>query len=235
MIFIRSLIFNIYFPLWTLLLSATAAPLLLAPPRIASRVGPIWANGIIFGLRYICNIRYEISGHEHLPAEPFVIAAKHQSAWDTAIFLKLLNGPAYILKKELLNIPMFGRYLVAMDMIPVDRSGGSSAIKKLQKDVNDRLAKKQSVVIFPEGTRTAPGEKRTYQPGIAFIYMDLDSGIPVVPVALNSGLYWGRESFLKHPGTIRMQYLPPIKPGLNRKDFMVALENAVENGSAGLK
>jgi 1-acyl-sn-glycerol-3-phosphate acyltransferase len=234
MLFIRSLLFNIYFPVWTASLSFLASPLLFFPTRIVAKVGYIWAIGVNLGLRYICNIKYEIIGKENLPPEPFVIASKHQSAWDTAIFLQILNNPAYILKKELLSIPFFGSYLVAMDMIPVDRQGGAAAIKKLQADANDRLAKNQSIVIFPEGTRTLPTEKLPYQPGIAFIYMALDQNIPVIPVALNSGLFWNKKAFLRPAGTIKLEYLPPIAAGKNRKEFMEELQNVIENKSADL-
>jgi len=231
---IRSIIFNIYFPLWTVFLAIISTPFHFAPQRIASRVGHVWSTGIMIGLRFICGIKYEISGKENLPEEPYVIACKHQSAWDTAIFLKLIDGPAYILKKSLMSYPFFGRYLKTMCMIPVDRDGGSAALKQLQKDVNDRLEKKRCVVIFPEGTRTSPGERVKYQPGIALIYKDLPKDVPVVPVALNSGCFWGRNSFLKTPGTIQMHYLKPIYPGLNRKEFIKQLEDSIETKSTDL-
>jgi 1-acyl-sn-glycerol-3-phosphate acyltransferase len=234
MLFIRSLLFNIYFPLWTFSLATIALPFLLTPPRTAAKIGYIWGTGVMIGLRYICGIRYEIKGAENLPPEPFIIASKHQSAWDTAIFLKLLNAPAYILKKELLKVPLFGRYLTAMDMIPVDRKGGTNALKLLQADAKDRLNKRHSIVIFPEGTRTSPEEKVTYQPGVAFIYMDIPDGIPVIPVALNSGLHWGKNSFYKYPGTITMEYLKPIPHGLNRKEFMTELQNSIDGKSSDL-
>jgi 1-acyl-sn-glycerol-3-phosphate acyltransferase len=234
MIYIRSIIFNIYFPLWTYLLAICASPFYLTPQHIASKIGYVWSCGIMIGLRCICNIKYEIHGEENLPEQPYVIACKHQSAWDTAIFLKHIDGPAYILKKSLMNVPLFGRYLKTMCMIPVDRDGGSAALKQLQKDVNDRLEKKRCVVIFPEGTRTAIGEKVKYQPGIAFIYKELSKDIKVVPVALNSGKFWGKNSFLKYSGTIQLHYLKPIEAGLDRKEFITKLEDAIETKSAEL-
>ncbi len=232
MTFIRSLLFNIYFPIWTFSLAFVSAPLFLTPPRIAGKIGPIWANGVLFGLRFICGIKYEVRGAENLPSEPFIIASKHQSAWDTAIFLKLLNNPAYILKKELLKIPLFGNHLQSMKMIPIDREGGTKALKDMLVHIKDRVSQKRSVVIFPEGTRTAPGEKPKYQPGIAFIYKDVD--VPVIPVALNSGKFWGKNAFTKAPGTIVLQYLPAIESGLDRKEFTKKLEDTIENASAKL-
>ena len=234
MIYIRSFLFNIFFIIWTLVLAIVASPFYLAPPKIAVKIGYIWSSGIMIALKYICGITYEISGKENLPDEPFVIASKHQSAWDTAIFLKELKAPVYILKKELLKIPLFGHYLKVMDMIPVDRSAGIKALKQLQKDTKDRLSRKHSVIIFPEGTRTTPCEKVSYKPGISFIYKDLSDNIPVIPVALNSGLYWQKSSFLKKPGIIKMQYLPPIMPGLSAKEFIAKLEDVIEGHCSGL-
>ncbi len=232
MIYVRSLLFNIYFPLWTAILSISASPLIFTNAKRSAIVGRIWANGVVFGLRYICGIRYEIRGQENLPPEPFIIASKHQSAWDTAIFLKILNAPAYILKKELLKIPFFGSYLKTMAMIPIDRDGGAKALKAMLADVKDRISQKRSVVIFPEGTRTVIGQKIAYQPGIAFIYKDVS--VPVVPVALNSGAYWSRSGFLRKPGTIVLQYMPAIEAGLDRKAFTAKMESTIEEASEAL-
>jgi 1-acyl-sn-glycerol-3-phosphate acyltransferase len=234
MLFLRSLIFNIFFPVWTFSLAAIGMPLLLLPRKIMAHIGYVWASGVMLGLKLICGIKYEIRGTENLPLEPFVIACKHQSSWETAIFLKVLNQPAYILKKELLSLPFFGRFLTGMEMIPVDREGGSGSLKKLQKDVNDRLAQKRSIIIFPEGTRTPPNEPSTYQPGIAFIYLDLPEDIPVIPVALNSGVYWNNKVFLRPAGTIIMEYLAPLPKGLNRKEFMKELKEKVDGKSREL-
>lgn len=232
MIFLRSLIFNIYFPVWTGLVALLGSPLLLTPPHIAAKIGRVWSNGVLLGLRVICNIKYEIRGMEKIPAEPFLIACKHQSAWDTVIFLKILNSPSYILKKELLKIPVFGSHLISMGMIAIDRSGGGSALKKVNKDVNDRVVEqKRSVVIFPEGTRTTPGTTNKYQPGIALIYKDLDQNVPVIPVALNSGKFWGRNSFTKQPGTIILEFLPEIKKGMDRKEFLTLLQKVIDERS----
>lgn len=204
----------------------------LTPQPIAAKLGNIWASGIFFGLKYLCKIDYRTYGEENLPGYPFIIAAKHQSAWDTMILLKILKAPAYILKKELMRIPMFGWYLKIMKMIPVDRKGGTSAIKKLQNDVYDRLKNNRPVVIFPEGTRTLPGEMVEYQPGIALIYKNIPENIPVIPVALNSGKFWQKKSFIKNPGTIELHYLKPIMPGLKRKEFMIELKKAIEEKSS---
>jgi 1-acyl-sn-glycerol-3-phosphate acyltransferase len=231
MLFIRSVIFNLYFYFWTFGLAIIASPFYFAPQPIASKVGHVWAEGILIGLKYICNITYKIYGEKNLPEYPFIIASKHQSAWDTFILLKHLKAPAYILKKELMKIPLFGWYLKVMKMIPVDRKGGTNAIKKLQNDVYDRLSRKRPVVIFPEGTRTMPGQTIDYQPGIALVYKSLNTDIPVVPVALNSGKFWGKNSFIKKPGVIELHYLKPIAAGAKRKDFMKQLKDSIEKKS----
>ncbi len=225
---VRSLLFNIFFPAWTFSLAIVLLPLLLLPQNIAQYAGKIWAIGVILGLRVICNIKYEVKGVENIPNKPFIVASKHQSAWDTAIFLKILHNPAYILKKELLNVPFFGFHLRSMAMVPIDRSGGSSALKDMIKHIKNRLKKGRSIIIFPEGTRTSPGDPPKYHPGVAFIYMDKEITVPVIPVALNSGEYWGKHSFIKKPGTIVLEYLPQIKKGLNRKEFLKTLEVTIE-------
>lgn len=232
MLFIRSLIFNIYFPIWTALVSVLLSPLLFTNARISAIAGRIWAEGVVIGLHLICGLKFEIRGKENLPPEPFILASKHQSAWDTAIFLKLLDAPAYILKKELLSIPFFGQFLKTMQMVPIDRSGGTKALKQMQNDVKDRIANKRSVIIFPEGTRTAPGIRIKHQPGIAFLYKDVDA--PIIPVALNSGYFWGKGTFPKKPGTIIIEYMPAVDKGLDRKKFTKALEDAIEDKSAEL-
>lgn len=227
MLWLRSVIFNIFFNIWTFLQCAIFYPLTFADYRLNSISGRVWARGVFWGLKYITKINIEIIGRENLPKDGnYVIAAKHQSAIDTAIFLVESYAPVYIFKKELLKIPLFGRHLLKMNMISVDRQGGSSAIKKMIKDVKDRLKLGQNVVIFPEGTRVMLGKVVKYQPGIALIYKEID--VPIIPVALNSGKFWPREPKLKYPGTIIVQYLPAIELGLPREEFMQKLENTIE-------
>ena len=235
MLFIRSLLFTIFLALWTMLIATFGLPLLLTPPRVAGLVGRYWAYGVVWGLRVLCNITYEIRGLENLPQGNYIIAAKHQSAWDTAIFLKTLDFPAYVLKKELLKIPFYGWYLPAMGMIPIDRNAGASALKDMIKLSKNRLENGQNVVIFPEGTRIAPGmDMGEYQPGISALYNQCN--VPVIPVGLNSGLFWWKKSFLKPSGHIIMEYLPPIAPGtLKRKEFMKTLHQQIETTSRRLE
>lgn len=230
--FVRSLLFNIFFPLWTFFVSIICSPLLFFPAFLPM-VGYIWAAGTVAGLWLFCGIRMDIRGRENLPSQgAYVLAAKHQSAWDTFIFHLLCPKPVYVLKKELTRIPFFGLYLVHMGMICIDRSGGMSSLKELIKQSNLSLKQGRPVIIFPEGTRTAAGSKGEYQPGIAAIYSQ--SQAPIIPVALNSGLCWGKDAFAKKPGTIVLEFLPPILPGLKRDEFMQHLETVIEEASERL-
>jgi 1-acyl-sn-glycerol-3-phosphate acyltransferase len=159
-------------------------------------------------------------------------ASYHQSAWDTFAFLTFLDDGAYVIKKELTRIPIYGWLIIKAAMIPVDRTGGARALRNMVCTARARLAAGRHIVIFPEGTRTAPGTHRAYHPGVAALYSQL--AVPVVPVALNSGLFWPRRAFLKRPGHIVVEILPPIPPGLPRGDFMRRLESSIEGTSARL-
>jgi len=187
----------------------------------------------MWGMRNIIGVTYEIRGIEHLPDNGAIIACKHQSAWDTTIFVHLRASTAYIMKKELLKIPFYGAYVKKGGHIAVDRSAGASALKDMIKDVKASLEKGRNIVIFPEGTRSKSGETGTYQPGVAAIYTQTKQS--VIPVAVNSGLFWGRRSFLKRPGTIIMEIMPPIEPGLKRKEFMAKLESTIEDKTKELE
>ncbi len=232
MTFLGSLLFNAYFFGWTALASLLGLPLLLAGWRTMNGYGRWWAGTILAGLRLFCRLDGRVSGLQHLPAGPFIVAMKHQSAWDTLMAPQVLAAPAFVLKRELIRIPLFGWYLRHCRMLPVDRSAGAAALKQLLRDAQARKAEGRPIVIYPEGTRRAPGAPPAYQPGVAALYLAL--ALPVVPVALNSGLYWGRQRFAKRPGTIAMEVLEPIPPGLSRHDFMARLEASIEGATARL-
>lgn len=226
---LRSLLFNLLFGLWTAFIFVVSLPTLLLPRGAAWAMGRLWVRGMTILLRITVGLRHRVLGAEHRLAGPAIYAAKHQSAWDTLAFALLLDKPAYVLKRELMRVPLFGAYLRRCGMIPVDREGGASALKRLLADARAEVAGGRSILIYPEGTRTAPGERRPFHPGVAALYGDL--GIPVVPVALNSGLFWGRRSFHKKPGCITLRFLPAIAPGLPRKGFMAALQSAIDDAS----
>ncbi len=229
---IRSLLFNLLFALWTALIFVLSLPTLVLPRGAIWWMGGLWVRGALLLLRAIVGLGHRVRGSEHRIAGPAIYAAKHQSAWDTLVFPLLLEQPAYVLKQELIRVPLFGSYLKQCGMIPVDRQGGGGALKQLLKAARAAIADGRSILIYPEGTRTPPGERRPYQPGVAALYGDL--GVPVVPVALNSGLFWGRRSFHKRPGTITIEFLPPIEPGLPRREFMAELQERMEGASQRL-
>lgn len=167
-----------------------------------------------------------------MPSGRSIIAAKHQSAWDTLIFHVLLRDPVYVLKQELLTIPLMGWYLRKAGNIPIDRSAGSRALRMMQRAVDQALAEDSTIIIFPEGTRTAPGAPPSYQPGIAALYQHTEA--PVVPVALNSGLFWKRAGLPARPGVITIEILPPMPRGLKRLEFLSELENRIEEATSRL-
>lgn len=201
--------------------------------RASYAAGRPWALGVLFLARWICGITFEIRGREHFVDGPVIYASKHQSAWDTVIYLTLFKEcPAYVLKRELLRIPFWGWYLWRMKMIAIDRSGKASSIKQMVKDSKEALGNNRPIVIFPEGTRTQAGTRGEYHPGVVALYNFLK--VPVIPVALNSGCYWAKNAFLKYPGKVIMEYRPPIAPGLGKDAFSLQLEEAVESASARL-
>lgn len=236
MIVFRSLVFNALFLAYHLALVPVLTALLPFPRSWSQCVARLWTQGVGAGLRLVIGLDVEIRGREHLPDGPCVIVSRHQSAWDTFVFYSLLSDPNYILKKELTDIPLWGWCALKCGAISVDRSGGAQALKKMVRDTEDRLARGSQVVIFPEGTRTPPGEHQEYHPGVAAIYarIDVPGGAPVVPVALNSGLFWGRRSFQKKPGVITLEFLPPMPPGLKRREFMEELRARIDGATVSL-
>lgn len=220
-----SLLFNVAFWLWGLVMALAALPVLLMPREAMVRHAERWERGIQWLLRHLVGLDYRVTGAEHRRSDQVIYAIKHQSAWDTITTHLLIDDPAIALKQELTMIPIFGRCLLHAGMIRIARGEGAKALRSLIQGAKKAVARGSPVVIFPEGTRTPPGERRPFQPGIAALYKQL--ALPVVPVALNSGLFWGRRSFAKRPGTITVAFLEPIQPGLDRKAFMAELEQRI--------
>ena len=191
-----------------------------------------WARSNLWLLEHVAGIRSDIRGKENLAAGPIIIAAKHQSVWDVFAFLPDLDRPTFILKKELLAIPFFGWFARRMRMIPVDRARRGGAVASMIEGAEKAMAEGRQIVIFPEGTRTAPGAAPDYRQGVYRLYEAL--GLPVVPVALNSGLYWPRRKFVRRPGTIRADIMAPVPPGLSRNVFLDQLRGAIEERSSDL-
>lgn len=227
MTWLRSVLFNLVFFTSSATVAVLATPVLLAPSRWTMPVIRFWAWLVVQELRLICGIRLHVTGREHLPQQgPALIAAKHQSALDTIVWLLLVPRCCYVLKQELLRIPFYGFLVAKAGMIPVDREGGGAAMRQLLKDGRKAMAEGRQLVIFPEGTRVAPGEHSPYQPGIAALASA--TGLPVIPVATDSGRLWGRRAFLKRPGVISIAVLPPLPAGLPRPVLMRELETAIE-------
>jgi 1-acyl-sn-glycerol-3-phosphate acyltransferase len=218
--------------LWTIVLGVLFLPLLLAPRRWMMICGTSWSAGTLALLKWIVGLDHQVSGRHHLPAGPAIIAMKHQSAWDTFAGPVIFPDSAMVIKRELGWIPFYGWYALKAGMIGVDRSAGAKAMRRMLSAAERALATGRFILIFPEGTRTVPGADPTYQPGVAALYRHL--GVPVVPVAVNSGVFWGRREFAKRPGTIIVDILPPIPPGLPKQAFMQTLENAIETASRRL-
>ena len=234
MLLLRSLAFQIAFLGYSTLVALySLIPLALGSREHIFTIGHVWSGGINWLLRHVAGIDCVIEGRENIPAGPAMIAAKHQSLWDTAIVLREFRGPAVVMKQELLAIPIYGALCRAQGMIAVDREGGAKALKQMLTDARAAAAAGRKLVIFPQGTRTLPGAQVPYQPGIVALYRDLK--IPVVPVVLNSGFFWPKHGWRRRPGRIRLRYLPAIPPGLNRDDFMRELENRIETAQAQLE
>jgi len=230
MTLLRSLAFNLAFWVWTALVHLMALPVyLLAPRAWLAGVGRIWLR-VVHGLaRRLIGLDYEVRGRENLPEGPCLIAAKHQSAWEIFALLVELDEPAFVLKRELMRIPLFGWYTRRFGAVPIDRSGGSAALRVMLRSAAGFRDAGRAVVIFPEGTRLPPGARGAYHPGVAALYREL--GVPVVPVALNSGVFWGRRALVKRPGRIVLEFLEPIPPGRDRKAFMATLAERLEPAS----
>lgn len=233
---IRSNGFNLLFYLWSVFMVLAFAPALLLPYQVTVWGQRQWARGVNFLMRLSAGIHVEFRGLEHRPRTGAIVAAKHQSAWDTLIWHVILDDPAIVMKKELLDIPVYGWMCRKSRMIAVDRKAGTKALRTMLEDGRAAVEQGRPIVIFPQGTRAAPGasvKDVPYQPGVSALYRGLD--VPVVPVALNSGLFWPRRQFLRRPGTIVLEFLEPIPPGLPRKEFDALLRQRIESATAALE
>jgi 1-acyl-sn-glycerol-3-phosphate acyltransferase len=221
MVYLRSLIFNILFYGTTVVMAILVLPALLLPAPVIRAAARLWGWVTVQALRVACGTHRLV-----------IYAAKHQSAWETVVLALLLHTPVFVLKRELLRLPLLGWYFSKAGCIAVDRSAGMRALRKLRDDAVAAASGGRSILIFPQGTRVAPGVEHRYEIGVFALYEA--TGLPVVPVALNSGHVWGRNSWLKRPGRIDVEFLAPIEPGLSRRDFMERLETAIETRMAEL-
>jgi 1-acyl-sn-glycerol-3-phosphate acyltransferase len=233
MIMVRSLLFAFLLYAWTVGLSILYLPLLFVPRKLLAIFVAIWLRGIAKIASTSLGLRYKIRGVENQPSGPAIYASKHQSAWETLFFRLIVPDCAFVLKRDLMWIPLWGWYVWRMGMIGIDRAAGVRSIKKMIVRAHGVLAAGRPIVVFPQGTRVAPGAQSPYLSGIAAIYRELN--VSVVPVALNSGLFWPRRRFVKFPGTITVEFLKPIPPGLKRTEFMEQLELQIEEASSRLE
>jgi len=225
---IRSIVFNGLFYGWTSLCCLAFLPLLILPRSNLFRASKVWSHGVLWICDKILGLKVDIAGWEKLNDRPVIFAVKHQSAWETIVFQCLISNPAIVLKKELTWIPLFGWYLKKLQMVPISRSKRHRVqdLKNLLKAAQLAIEKNRSIIIFPEGTRSHPGQKGTYHSGISSLYNHLK--IPVIPIAHNAGLFWPRRGFIKYSGVINLEFLDIIQPGLSRQDFMHTLEKRIE-------
>jgi len=224
---IRSLLFFPLFYAWGLGITTVCCFTLLMPRRITLIVPTIWAYGNRFLLRVVCGIKIEITGLENLPKKNgYIVASKHQSALETVIFHMLIPHSIYVMKKSLFYLPVAGLYFWKTGCILIDRSKGTSAMRLMLDKAQERISKGYNIIIFPEGTRTAPGSEPKYNPGVALLYERCQ--VPVIPAALNTGYFWPKNSFKRFPGVVRFSFLPPIEQGLERRAFLAELEKQVE-------
>ncbi|PHP65541.1 1-acyl-sn-glycerol-3-phosphate acyltransferase [Zhengella mangrovi] len=227
MILLRSLLFNAAFYVATIVQMIVYTPFYFVAPRKKSWWVPkTWARVNLWLLHWIGGVKSEVTGQENLPDGGYIIAPKHQSVWDTIAFLPWIPDALYILKRELMWIPLFGWYVAKMRMIPIDRGKRSVALKKAVREAREKMAEGRQLIIYPEGTRRPPGAEPAYKYGIVELYSQLN--VPVVPVAHVAGLYWPRRKMLRYPGTIRARFLPPIPAGLPREEFQARLQSEIE-------
>ncbi len=232
MLILRSLAFNLAYYLNLIVWMIAFLPILALPRVVFMRVARLWARSSLWLLKVIAGTKVEFRGLEKIPPGGMIIASKHQSLWETFALLVILDDPAYVLKRELMWIPFFGWYAWKARSVPVDRKGGSQALKEMNARARAEIAAGRQIIIFPEGTRRAPGAPPAYKYGVAHLYAKL--GAPCLPVALNSGIYWPRRRFIRNPGTIVVQILDPIGPGMPRDVFFADLQARLEEASHAL-
>ncbi|MEQ9346963.1 MAG: 1-acyl-sn-glycerol-3-phosphate acyltransferase [Thalassospira sp.] len=231
---LRALLFNVLFFGGTALLCISMIPLMVCGRKASQFVGHAWCRLTQAALNLSVGMHKRITGLENLPDGPCILVAKHQSAWETLTFHTVVPDPAYILKKELTRIPLVGQFLLLSGQIAVDRSAGGSALKDMIKGASQALKENRQVIIFPEGTRTPPGSSRPYHPGVYALYKAFPD-TKVIPVAVNSGMFWGKDSFMKYGGRVTMELMKPIEPGLDRKTFMSEIKTRIDTRTRELE
>lgn len=231
---IRSVVFNVSFYVNLTVHMILALPTFALPYPCLRVFIRSYARTSLWLLRVVCGTKVEWRGRDRIPEGSCIVACKHQSLWETFSLYALFDDPLYVLKRELMWVPLFGWYMWKAGLIPIDRAAGMAALARMTRRAQKTLAgpRPRQLIIFPEGTRRTPGAEPAYKPGIVHLYSRL--GVACVPVALNSGLYWPRRSLRRLPGTIVVEVLDPIPPGLDKTVFFDRLREGIENASARL-
>ena len=232
MLVVRSFCFYVLAFIPTSIFCVTGVLCLVLPRFILVAYTRLWLRSIFFLLHYVQGISSHIEGKENLPTGPFIVASKHQAILETFFFPLLFDHPYIVLKKSLTRIPFWGWLAQKYDVIAIDRSNSKQSLRDLMEKGSKSFENGRPLLIFPEGTRTAPGVKTIYKSGIALLYAKLN--LPVVPIAVNTGMVWPRKTFLNYPGRAVIKILPPIPPGLSKKEFMFNLEDVIEKESLKL-
>lgn len=228
----RSILFNVLAYLNFLVQAVIFSPVLLLPERCFWPIGRFWVRSTLLLHRIVCGIDDDIQGRENIPTGGLIVASKHQSAWETLRLVELFPRPSFIMKRQLLWVPLFGWYLAKARMIPIDRGKGSEALADMTEHARRAIAEGRQIIIFPEGTRRPPLAPPHYRRGVTRLYAEL--GAPCLPVALNSGLYWPRHSLVHRRGTIRLACLPAIPPGRDPESFASEVQAEIESATTAL-
>jgi 1-acyl-sn-glycerol-3-phosphate acyltransferase len=231
-IILRSVAFNVLFYLNTAVFAIIGLPTFVMPYQAIVEVAKTWGRVNLFLLRVVAGVKFEVRGRENIPPGAVIVAAKHQSAWETFALMHLFDSPFFIMKRELQWIPVFGWLTIKARMVGIDRDARAGALIRMTEHARTEFARGRQLIIFPEGTRRPVGAEPSYKSGIAFLYSV--EGLPCLPMALNSGLFWPRRSILRQPGTVVVEIMPPIPPRLGKKAFMARLEHDIETASSRL-
>lgn len=232
---IRSRLFDVVIVLWTAMFAPALAVLLICgrPRSLIRATSRVWAKGILVALRWTVGLTHVEQGRQNIPTGPCLIVANHQSQWETIAFLTLVPDVAIVAKRELLSIPVMGWFLRNSPMILIDRESGGSAIRHMLAEARKALDLGRPVLIFPEGRRTSASSEVEFKRGIELLYLQL--GVTVLPVALDSGRFWGADYPFKRRGAITVSYLPPIQPGLSGREFVRRAQSVVQDALAAGK
>src|SRR5438874_10373987 len=228
-IFMRSLVFNVLFYLLLAFWVIVAIPTYLMPRWAILNIARYWARSGIWLMRLICNTKVEYRGLEKIPKGPLIVASKHQSMWETFALLQFFEQPLFIVKRELKWIPFFGWYVIKTGMIGVERNARLRSLKNMTRRAGVQVRKGRQLIIFPEGTRRPVDAPPSYKGGVGQVYVDC--AVTCLPVALNTGLFWPRRTFMRYPGTLVVEFLDPLPPRLSRIEFIVRVRTVIEDAS----